>query len=51
MSQIKEQDTTAQELKEMEINNMPDRKFKVLVIKLLTGRTKRMESSLRPTAR
>ena len=36
MFQMKEQDKiTAKELNEMEISNMPDRKFKVMVIKIL----------------
>ena len=44
MSQMKEQDkTTARELNEMEINNMPDREFKVMVIKIFSGLEKRAE--------
>ena len=38
MSQMKEQDKiTARELKEMEVSNMPEEEFKVMVIKILTG--------------
>ena len=38
MSQIKEQENiTAKELNKMEVSNMPDREFKVMVIKILTG--------------
>lgn len=38
MSQIKEQDKiTAIALNEMEMINMPDREFKVKVIKIFTG--------------
>ena len=42
MSQMKEQDkTTARDLSEMEISNMPDREFKVMLIKILTGLEKK----------
>ena len=35
---MKEQDKiTARETNEMDISNMPDREFKVMVIKILTG--------------
>jgi len=44
MSQIKEDKITARELNEMEVNNMPDREFKVTVIKILTGHEKRVEN-------
>ena len=38
VSQRKEQDTiTARELNGMEISNMPDSEFKVMVIKILIG--------------
>ena len=38
MSQMKEQDNfTARDLSKMKISNMPDREFKVMVIKILTG--------------
>lgn len=44
MSQIKEQDKTiARHLSKTEINNMPDREFKIIVIKILTGLEKTME--------
>ena len=44
MSQMKEQDKiTTKELNETEINNMPDREFKVMVIKVLTGLEKRVD--------
>ena len=43
MSQMKEQDKImAQELNEIVINNMPNRTFKVMVIKVLTGFEKRV---------
>ena len=38
MFQMKEQD-----LRKMEISNMPDREFEVTVIKILTGLDKRVE--------
>ena len=38
MSQMKEQDKTiAKELNEIEISNMPNKEFKVIIIKMLTG--------------
>ena len=38
MSQMKEQDKIrARDLSKMEISNMPYRKFKVMIIKILTG--------------
>ena len=38
MSQMKEQDkTAARDQRKMDINNMPDRGFKAMVIKILTG--------------
>ena len=44
MSQMKEQDKiTVRELNEMALSNMPDREFKVMVIKILTGLEKRVE--------
>ena len=43
MSQMKEQDKiTARDLNEMEISNMPDREFQVMVIKKLSGLEKRV---------
>jgi len=42
---MKEEDkTTARDLSETDINNMPDREFKVMVIKILTGFEKRVEN-------
>ena len=42
---MKEQEEiTARKLKETKVNNMPDREFKVMVIKVLTG----VEKSGRP---
>ena len=44
MSQMKEWDKiTGRELCEKEISNIPDREFKVVVIKMLTGLQKRIE--------
>ena len=44
MSQMKEQEeTTAINLNEMDISNMPDREFKVMIIKALTGLEKKVE--------
>ena len=44
MPQMKEQDkTTARDLSEMDISNMPDREFKTMIIKTLTGLGKKME--------
>lgn len=38
MSQMKEHGkTTAKEINETEISTMPDKKFKVIIIKILTG--------------
>lgn len=34
---------TARELNKTEVNNMPNRQFKVMVIEILTGLEKRME--------
>ena len=45
MSQMKEQDKiTARDLNEMEMSNMPDREFQVIVIKKLSGLEKRVEN-------
>ena len=45
MSQIKEPDnTTTKKLNEREINNIADKKLKVMVIKILTGLEKRVEN-------
>ena len=35
--------TTARELSEMDISNMPDKEFKVMVIKILTILEKKLE--------
>ena len=44
MSQMKEQDKiTARELNKTEISSMPDRKFKAMVVKILTRLEKRVE--------
>ena len=44
MPQKKEQDKiTAKELNETEINSMPDREYKIIVIKILTGFEKGVE--------
>ena len=44
MLQMKKQDkTTARDPSEMYINNMPDQKFKVMIIKILTGLEKRIK--------
>ena len=44
MFQRKEQEKiTARDLSQMDISNMPDRKFKVIIIKILTGLEKRVE--------
>ena len=43
-SQRKEQDKiTVKDLSEMDISNMPDREFKVMIIKILTGFEKTVE--------
>lgn len=43
---MKEQDKiTAKDLSKMEISNMPDREFKVLIIKILTRLEKRVEDN------
>ena len=44
MSQMKEEDKIiAGDLNRTEISNAPDRKFKVMIIKILTGLEKRVE--------
>ena len=51
MSQIKEQDKiTLRDLNEVEINNMPDRELKVMIIKILNLR-KEWRTSLRPLSK
>ena len=41
---MKEQDKASEiKLNEMEISNMPEKTFKVMIIKMLTGLEKRME--------
>ena len=41
---MKQQDkTTAEDISEMEISNVPDREFKITVIKVFTGLEKRVE--------
>ena len=43
--QMKEQDKTLEkELNEMNVNSLPNKKFKVLVLKILTGLEKRMDT-------
>ena len=43
-SQIKKQDKTrARDISKTDISNIPDREFKVTIIKLLTGTEKRVE--------
>lgn len=45
MSQMKEQDkTTVSDLSKRDISNMPDRKFKVMIIMIVTGLEKRVEN-------
>ena len=49
---MKEQDkTTARDLSETDINNMPHRDFKVMIIKTLTGHEKEWRTSLIPLAK
>ena len=44
ISQIKEQDQTiTRDQSEKDISNVPDRDFKVMIIKILTGLEKRVE--------
>lgn len=44
MSQMKEQDKiTGRDLSKTDVSNMPERAFKVIVIKILTGLQKRVE--------
>lgn len=42
MLQTKEQDKTSEKEKEMKIINVPDKKFEVMVIKMLTGLGRRV---------
>jgi len=52
MSQIKNRTKiTAQELNEMEINNMPDKEFKVVVIKILQDLRRGWRISMRPSTK
>ena len=45
LSQMKEQNkVTARDLNEIDINNMPDREFKVIIIRVLPGLEKRVKS-------
>ena len=49
---MKKQDkSTARELNEMEICNMPEREFKVMIIKILTELGKRVETSVRSSTK
>ena len=44
MSQMNKQDKiTARKVNKMKISNMPDREFKVMFIKMVTGLEKRVE--------
>ena len=46
---MNEQDqTTGRDLSETDISNMPDRGFKVMIIKILTGLEKTMEDIVKP---
>ena len=48
MLQMKEQNKTSEkELNEMEVSNLPDEEFKVMVIKLLTELERRMNEHVR----
>ena len=42
MFQMKEQDKTPEELSEMEISNLPDKEFKVMIIKMLNKLRRRI---------
>lgn len=49
---MKEQDkTTVKELNETQVSNMPDKKFKVMVKKILTGLEKEWRISVRPSTK
>ena len=49
MSQVKEEDKIiARDLSKMEISNMPDREFKVMIIKVLTRLRKEWKTLMRP---
>ena len=49
MLQKKEQDKPSEkELSEMEISNMPDKKCKVMIVKMLHGLKRRIEEFMRP---
>lgn len=49
---MKEQDRiTIKKLNEMEINNMPDEKFKVMVIKILSRLEKRVDEFIRSSTK
>lgn len=41
VSQMKDQDKNHKRLKQLEISNMPDREFRVIIIKILIGLEKK----------
>ena len=48
MSQVKEQDKTPEEqLSEMEIGNLPEKEFRVMIVKMIQEFRRRMEAQIK----
>ena len=46
MSQMKEQYKTPEELSEVEIGNLPEKEFRVMIVKMIQDLGKRMEAQM-----
>ena len=44
MSQIKEQDKTPEQLNEVEIGNLPEKVYRIMIVKMIQDLGKRMEA-------
>ena len=47
MFQMKEQDKTPEELSEVEIGNLPEKEFRVMIVKMINELRKRMDAQNR----
>ena len=47
MFQMKEQDKTPEELSEVEIGNLPEKEFRVMIVKMINELRKRMDEQNR----
>ena len=48
MSQVKEQDKTQEkQLKEVEIGNLPEKEFRIMIVKMIWDLRKRMEARIK----